>query len=237
MRIFVTGATGFIGSALVPELINASHQVLGLTRSEAGAKSLIAAGAPRFIAAILPTSKACARGGHVRRRHPHGLHSRFFALQEVCEVDRRVIEALGSELAGSDRPLLITSGTGMANGAPGRPATEQDDPGTSNAIPRVASEQAAAVGRGEGRSRGRGAPAAGPQHRKARTRHFRNRTSSPEGSIRLCRRGRNRGGSTSSTRPVSTGWHWSIWKPARDIMPSPKKAWLCATLRKSSAED
>ena len=68
----------------------------------------------------------------------------FSKLQEVCEVDRRVIEALGSALAGSDRPLLVTSGTGIANGAPGHPATEQDAPDSSHAIPRVASEQAAA---------------------------------------------------------------------------------------------
>ena len=68
----------------------------------------------------------------------------FSKFQEVCELDRRVIQALGSALAGSDRPLLVTSGTGMANGVPGRRATELDAPETSNAIPRAASEQAAA---------------------------------------------------------------------------------------------
>jgi len=68
----------------------------------------------------------------------------FSKFQEVCEVDRRAIEALGAALMGSGRPLLVTSGTGMANGAPGRPATEQDAPESSHAIPRVASEQAAA---------------------------------------------------------------------------------------------
>jgi nucleoside-diphosphate-sugar epimerase len=68
----------------------------------------------------------------------------FSKFQEVCEVDRRVIEALGAALAGSDRPLLITSGTGMANSAPGRSATEEDGPDIAHPIPRVASEQAAA---------------------------------------------------------------------------------------------
>jgi nucleoside-diphosphate-sugar epimerase len=74
----------------------------------------------------------------------------FSKFQEVCEVDRRVIEALGAALAGSDRPLLVTSGTGIANGAPGRPAREQDAPESSHAIPRVASEQAAASAAAKG---------------------------------------------------------------------------------------
>ena len=62
----------------------------------------------------------------------------------MCELDRRAIEVLGAALAASDRPLLITSGTGLANSAPGRPATEEDAPESSHAIPRLASEQAAA---------------------------------------------------------------------------------------------
>jgi nucleoside-diphosphate-sugar epimerase len=144
MRIFVTGATGFIGSAIVPELINSGHQVLGLTRSEAGAKSLIAAGAQVHrgdLNDLESLSKGAAMSDGVI--HTAFIHD-FSKFQEVCEVDRRVIEALGSALAGSERPLLITSGTVMANSAQGRPATEQDAPESSHAIPRVASEQAAA---------------------------------------------------------------------------------------------
>ncbi len=141
MRIFVTGATGFIGSTIVPELINAGHQVLGLTRSETGAQALIAAGAEAH-RGDLEDPESLRRGaakadGVIHTAFNHDF-SNFVA---ICELDRRAIEAIGSVLAGSDRPFVITSGTGMGNTVPGQPATEENfNPNHQN--PRKASELA-----------------------------------------------------------------------------------------------
>ena len=144
MRVFLTGATGFIGSALVPELIRAGHHVIGLTRSDAGARSLEAVGAEPHRGDLEDVdslrSGASKADGVVHTAFDHDF-SRFVA---NCEKDRRVITALGSAFEGSDRPLVITSGTGMGTATPGQLATE-DVFNPDHPNPRKASEQAGAA--------------------------------------------------------------------------------------------
>jgi nucleoside-diphosphate-sugar epimerase len=154
MKVFVTGATGFIGYTTVQELINAGHQVLGLARSEAGAQSLIAAGAEVHRGNLEDMeslrSGAAQADGVIHLAFDHSAFGQDFSkFAEVCEKDKRAIEALGGALIGSDRPLLITSGTGMGNAAPGQPATE-DHFDANHANPRKGSEVAGASVAGRG---------------------------------------------------------------------------------------
>ena len=144
MRVFVTGATGFIGSAVVKELIGAGHQVIGVYRSDDKAPALAAAGAEVYRGSIDDPDSlkegAARSDGIIHLAFNHDF-SKFAA---NCETDRRVIEALGSVLAGSGRPLIVTSGTAIAKVPPGALATEDAPAITSNDFPRAASEEATA---------------------------------------------------------------------------------------------
>jgi nucleoside-diphosphate-sugar epimerase len=142
MRVFVTGATGFIGSAIVRELLDAGHQVLGLARSDAAAASLAAAGAEvhrgslEDFESLAAGARAC--GGVI---HTAFIHD-FSNYAPAAEKDRRAIQTLGTTLAGSDRPFIVTSGTLLVQ-RQGPLATEEEAPNPR--FPRKSEEAALAV--------------------------------------------------------------------------------------------
>ena len=144
MRVFVTGATGFIGSAVVKELVGAGHQVLGLCRSDDKVSALAASGAEVYRGSIADPESlkegAERSDGVIHLAFNHD----FSKFVQNCEDDRLVIKALGSVLAGSDRPLVVTSGTPIANTVPGEPAKEDNPTVGSDQHPRAATEEAAA---------------------------------------------------------------------------------------------
>jgi nucleoside-diphosphate-sugar epimerase len=143
MRTFITGATGFIGMALTRELIEAGHQVVGVYRSEEKARALAALGAEVYRGSIAEPeslSEGAARADAVV--HLAFNHDASSFVQN-CEDDRAVITTLGAALAGSDRPLIITSVTPIANTVPGEPAKEGNPILSAAVLPRAATEEAA----------------------------------------------------------------------------------------------
>ncbi len=144
MRVFLTGATGFIGSRIVPELLGAGHRVLGLARSDAGARQLEAAGAEVHRGDLeQPDSLASGAAQADAVIHTAFDHD-FTRFAETCEKDRRAIEAMGGALVGSDRHFVITSGVGMGAREPGQTATE-DVVDWNSPFPRVTEHAGAAV--------------------------------------------------------------------------------------------
>jgi nucleoside-diphosphate-sugar epimerase len=141
MHVFVTGASGFVGSAIVKELLRAGHTVLGLARTDSAAKALTDAGAQVHrgdiydLESIKAGALACDAVIHTAFNHD------FSKYKENCETDRGVILALGSVLAGSRKPLVVTSGIGLLR--LNRPVVESDLTLSSEVIPRAASEEAA----------------------------------------------------------------------------------------------
>ena len=141
MKIFVTGATGFVGSAVVTELIGAGHQVVGLARNGQAIKTL------RFLGAEvhngdLEDLESLTAGAKAADAVIHtGFIHDFSRFKAVCEIDRKAIEAMGNALTGTNRPLIVTSGTLVVGG--GQMATEHLLPDYEHSHnPRVASEQA-----------------------------------------------------------------------------------------------
>lgn len=141
MRVFVTGASGFVGSAIVQQLLQAGHQVLGLARTDHAAAGLISAGAAVHrgnlddIESLKKGAALCDAVIHTAFNHD------FTRFKASCEDDYRIILGLGEALAGSDRPLVITSAVGLLNY--GRLVTEADLPRGADTNPRAASEEAA----------------------------------------------------------------------------------------------
>lgn len=144
MRVFVTGATGFVGSATVSELISAGHEVIGLSRSDTGAETLIRAGATVARGDVNdPQRLREAASGAEAVIHLAFNHDASADPRQQSENDRKVITTLGAALPGPHAPLIITSGTGLVQSATGGPVTETEPPAPSSVFPRAASEEAA----------------------------------------------------------------------------------------------
>ena len=143
MRVFITGATGFIGMAVVADLVAAGHQALGLCRSDDKAAALAAAGAEVHKGSLEDIDSVKAGAARSDAVIHLAFNHDFSKFAENCEDDRRVITALGSVIAGSNRPMIITSGTAISQAAPGQLSMEDGPIVSSTVVPRAASEEAA----------------------------------------------------------------------------------------------
>ena len=235
MKVFVTGATGFIGSAIVKELVGAGHQVLGFTRSDAGAKSLAAAGAQveahrGDLEALESLRSGAAKSDGVI--HAAFIHD-FSKFKEVCEVDKLAIEAIGSALAGSDRPLIVSAGIGPLN--PGHLATEDFDPPVQSPMPRLSEQSAMSL-----RSQGVNAavvrlPQVHDPVKQGLVTQLINLAREKRVSAYVVKDstvGRRR---MSSMLPVYIGSLWRSMRQAPNITQSAKRECVAGTLLKSSA--
>jgi nucleoside-diphosphate-sugar epimerase len=140
MRVFVTGASGFVGSAVVEQLLQNGHEVLGMVRNDNGAEKVNQLGATAYrgnledLESIKTGAAQCDAVIHTAFNHD------FTRFKQNCEDDRTVITAIGEALAGTNKPLVITSGVGLLNY--GRLVTEDDVPANADITPRAASEEA-----------------------------------------------------------------------------------------------
>ncbi len=140
MKVFVTGATGFVGTAVVQELLKAGHKVLGLARSEESAKKLINAGAEPHVGDLMDF-ESLKLGAKLSDAVIHlGFVHDFSRFPEMCILDSKVIEAIGDALVGTDKPFLITSGTALFSKDG---ITTENDRAMNHPHPRIATENAA----------------------------------------------------------------------------------------------
>ncbi|WP_423788484.1 NAD-dependent epimerase/dehydratase family protein [Klebsiella variicola] len=229
MKILLTGATGFIGSYLLPELLRNGHEVIGLTRTGKGAKTLEAAGATAMFGELTDLKSLRDATNSVDGVIHTAFNHDFSKLKENSEIDRRVIETLGEALAGSQRPLVVSSGTGLVDRSRIHGlARETDKPVSSALFPRAATEEAAAsmLAKGVNIIVVRLSQVHDTEHQGRLAEHI--RIAREKGFVAYVGQGENRLPLfMSRMRQDSTDWRWKREKPVHITMQWRKKASLC----------